>query len=145
MSICWSNGGRGAVSLSETGPKQAQKTQPVNGDGQFSKKYGPDPLPPPNQYISEKPSSRAFRIYPTYPPLWDTQRAQMRQQRHQPLKMLRVGRIGTVPERYTYMYTDTDTNISGLPERGAGVVLKAQGVGASNPSSKAAFQIPTKI
>ena len=25
------------------------------------------PDPPPNQYISEKPFSRAFRMYPTYP------------------------------------------------------------------------------
>ena len=54
-------------SLSETRPEQAKETQPVNGNGQFSKKYGSGP-PPPNQYISEKPFSRAFRIYPTYPP-----------------------------------------------------------------------------
>ena len=32
-------------SLSETGSEQAKKTQPVNGNGQFSKKYGPDPPP----------------------------------------------------------------------------------------------------
>ena len=58
-------------SLSETGLEQAKKTQPVNGDGQFSKKYGSGP--PPNPYISKKPFSRAFRIYPTYPYLQDTQ------------------------------------------------------------------------
>ena len=58
------------------------------------------PEPPPNQYISEKPFSRVFRMYPTYPPLWDTQRAQMRQQRHQPLKTLRVGTKLRIPERY---------------------------------------------
>ena len=85
-------------SLSETRPEQAKKTQPVNGNAQFSKKYGSGA--PPNQYISEKPFSRAFRIYPTYPPLWDTQRAQMRQQWHRPLKTLRVGTIPSVPERY---------------------------------------------
>ena len=38
-------------SLSETGPGQGKKTQPVNGNGQFSKKYAP----PPHPYISEKP------------------------------------------------------------------------------------------
>ena len=85
-------------SLSETRPGQPKKTQPVNGNGQFSKKYGSGP--PPNQYISEKPFSRAFRICPTYPPLQDTQRAQMRPQRHQPLKPLRVGTKPDVPERY---------------------------------------------
>ena len=72
--ICPYVGVRGVgvrCSLSETRPQQAKKTQPVNGNGQFSKKYGSGP--PPNPYISEKPFSRAFRIYPTYPPLWDTQ------------------------------------------------------------------------
>ena len=39
-----------------------KKTQPVNGNGQFSK---PPPLYP---YIVVKPFSRAFRICPTYPP-----------------------------------------------------------------------------
>ena len=58
-------------SLSETGLEQAKKTQPVNGNGQFLKKYGSGP--PPNPYISEKPFSRAFQIYPTYPYLRDTQ------------------------------------------------------------------------
>ena len=58
-------------SLSETGLEQAKKTQPVNGNGHFLKKYGSGP--PPNPYISEKPFSRAFRIYPTYPYLRDTQ------------------------------------------------------------------------
>ena len=58
-------------SLSETGLEQAKKTQPVNGNGHFLKKYGSGP--PPNPYISEKPFSRAFRIYPTYPCLQDTQ------------------------------------------------------------------------
>ena len=66
-------------SLSETGLEQAKKTQPVNSNGQFLKIYGSRP-PPPNPHISEKPFSRVFRIYPTYPPLWDTQRAQTRQQ-----------------------------------------------------------------
>ena len=33
-------------SLSETGLEQAKKTQPVNGNGQFLKKYGPGPPPP---------------------------------------------------------------------------------------------------
>ena len=32
-------------SLSETGSEQAKKTQPVNGNGQFSKKYGSGPPP----------------------------------------------------------------------------------------------------
>ena len=54
--------------FSETKLEQAKKTQPVNGNSQFSKKYGSAPPPPPNPYISEKPFSRAFRIYPTYPP-----------------------------------------------------------------------------
>ena len=85
-------------SLSETRPQQAKKTQPVNGNGQFSRKYGSGP--PPDQYISEKPSSRAFRIYPTYPPLQGTQEAQMRQQWHQHPKTLRVGIKPDVPERY---------------------------------------------
>ena len=58
-------------SLSETGLEQAKNPQPVNGNGQFSKKYGSGL--PPNPYISEKPSSRAFRIYPTYPSLRVTQ------------------------------------------------------------------------
>ena len=53
-------------SLSETGLEQAKKTQPVNGNGQFSKKYGSGP--PLNPYISEKPFSRAFQIYPHTPP-----------------------------------------------------------------------------
>ena len=34
-------------SLSETGSEQAKKTQPVNGNGQFSKKYGSGPPPQP--------------------------------------------------------------------------------------------------
>ena len=80
-------------SLSETGLEQAKKTQPVNGNGQFSKKYGSGP--PPNPYISEKPYSRAFRIYPTYPYLRNTQLAQIRQQWHQ-----KIGRKSVVPERY---------------------------------------------
>ena len=58
-------------SLSETGLEQAKNPQPVNGNGQFSKKYGSGL--PPNPYTSEKPSSRAFRIYPTYPSLRVTQ------------------------------------------------------------------------
>ena len=91
-------GVRVRCSLSETGLEQAKKTQPVNGNGQFLKNYGSGP--PPNPYISEKPFSRAFRIYPTYPPQLDTQRAQMRPQRHQPLKTLRVGMKPSVPERY---------------------------------------------
>ena len=33
-------------SLSETGLEQAKKTQPVNGNGQFLKKYGSGPPPP---------------------------------------------------------------------------------------------------
>ena len=53
-----------------------------------------------NPGCSKQPFSRAFRIYPTYPPLWDSQRAQMRQERHQPLKTLRVGMKSGVPERY---------------------------------------------
>ena len=53
-----------------------------------------------NPGCSKQPFSRAFRIYPTYPPLWDSQRAQMRQERHQPLKTLRVGMKSSVPERY---------------------------------------------
>ena len=100
--ICPYVGVRGVgvrCSLSETRPQQAKKTQPVNGNGQFSRKYGSGP-PPPNQYISEKPSSRAFRIYPTYPPLQGTQEAQMRQQWHRHPKTLRVGRKPDVPERY---------------------------------------------
>ena len=67
--ICPYVGVRGVgvrCSLSETRPQQAKNNQPVNGNGQFSRKYGSGP--PPNQYISEKPSSRAFRIYSTYPP-----------------------------------------------------------------------------
>ena len=86
-------------SLSETGSEQAKKPQPVNGNGQFSKKYGSGP-PPPNPYISEKPYSRPFQIYPTYPYLRDTQWTQMRQQWHRPPKTHKVGRFGTVPERY---------------------------------------------
>ena len=85
-------------SLSETGSEQAKKTQPVNGTGQFSKKYGSGP--PPNPYISEKPYSRAFQIYPTYPYLRDTQWTQMRQQWHRPPKTQKVGRNPGVPERY---------------------------------------------
>ena len=38
------------------------------------------------------------------PPLWDTQRAQMRQQRKQPLKTLRVGMKCNDPERYAAMF-----------------------------------------
>ena len=53
-------------SLSETRLEQAKKTQPAKGNGQFLKKHGSGP--PPNPYISEKPFSRAFRIYPTPPP-----------------------------------------------------------------------------
>ena len=34
-------------SLSETGLEQAKKTQPVNGNGHFLKKYGSAPPPPP--------------------------------------------------------------------------------------------------
>ena len=65
-------------SLSETGLEQAKKTQPVSGNGQFSKKYGSGP--PPNQYMSEKPFSRAFQIYPTYPPPFGTLSGHTRQQ-----------------------------------------------------------------
>ena len=73
-------GVRVRCSLPETGLEQAKKTQPVNGNGQFSgKKMVPDP-PPPNPCISEKHFSRAFRIYPTYPYLRNTQWAQIRQQ-----------------------------------------------------------------
>ena len=89
-------------SLSGPGPEQAKKTQPVNGSGQFSKKYasGPPPL-----YIHlRKAHSRAFRIYPTYPPLRDTQRAQIRQQWQRPPKTLSVGTIPTVPERHVCMH-----------------------------------------
>ena len=86
-------------SLSETGSEQAKKTQLVNSNGQFSKKYGSGP--PPNPYISEKPYSRAFRIYPTYPYLPNTQLAEMRQQGQQPAKTHKVGRNRVVPERYT--------------------------------------------
>ena len=93
-------------SLSETRLEQAKKTQPVNGNGQFSKKYGSGP-PPPNPYISEKPFSRALRIYPTYPYLWETQWTQMRQQWIRPLKTLRVGRISTVPERHSKYIKDS--------------------------------------
>ena len=85
-------------SLSQTGSEQAKKTQPVNGNGQFSKKYGSGP--PPNPYISEKPYSRAFQIYPTYPYLRNTQLAKMRQQGRQPAKTQKVGRNRVVPERY---------------------------------------------
>ena len=67
------------------------------------------PDPPPNPYISEKPFSRAFRIYPTYPYLRDTQRAQMRQQRHRPPKTLRVGMKSGVPERYENSTTQNVT------------------------------------
>ena len=81
-------------SLSETRPEQAKKTQPVNGNGQFSKKYGSGPA------LTNTSPKSPFWIYPTYPPLWDTQRTQMRQQRHQPLKTLRVGTKRGVPERY---------------------------------------------
>ena len=85
-------------SLSETGSEQAKKTQPVNGNGQFSKKWFR--TPPPNPYISEKPYSRAFQIYPTFPYLRDTQWTQMRQQWHRPSKTQKVGRFPNVPERY---------------------------------------------
>ena len=54
-------------SLSETGLEQAKKTQPVNGNGQFSKKYGSGPPPPPNPYISEKPFSRLSEYTPHTP------------------------------------------------------------------------------
>ena len=83
---------------SETGSEQAKKTQPVNGYGQFSEKY--DSGPPPNPYISEKPYSRAFQIYPTYPYLPNTQLAEMRQQGQQAAKTQKVGRNPGVPERY---------------------------------------------
>ena len=44
-------------------------------------------------------------MYPTYPYLSDTQWTQMRQQWIRALKMLRVGMISTVPERYrAYRY-----------------------------------------
>ena len=52
-------------SLSETGLEQAKKTNPSTVTANFRKKYGSGP--PPNPYISGKPFSRAFRIYPTYP------------------------------------------------------------------------------
>ena len=39
-------GVRVRCSLPETGLEQAKKTQPVNGNGQFSKKYGRTPPPP---------------------------------------------------------------------------------------------------
>ena len=61
------------------------------------------PDPPPNQYISEKPSSRAFRIYPTYPPPQGPQEAQTRQQWHRHPKTLRVGIKPDVPERYSIL------------------------------------------
>ena len=41
-----------------------------------------------------------FQGLSTYPPLRDTQRAQMRRQWHRPLKTLHVGTKSDVPERY---------------------------------------------
>ena len=43
---------------------------------------------------------KGFPNIPHIPYLWDTQWTQMRQQWIQALKTLRVGMIGTVPERY---------------------------------------------
>ena len=49
---------------------------------------------------SKWPFSRAFRMYPTYPYLSDSQWTQMRQQWIRALKTLRVGMISTVPGIY---------------------------------------------
>ena len=95
-------GVRVRCSLPQTRLEQAKKTQPVNGNGQFSKKYGSRPRP--NPHIFEKPFSRAFRIYPTYPYLRNTQWAQMREQWHRPLKTHRVGAFPNNAERYVYLY-----------------------------------------
>ena len=51
---------------------------------------------------SKQPCSRAFRIYPTYPPpLRDTQWTHMEQQWQQPPKTLRVGTFANDAERHT--------------------------------------------
>ena len=86
-------------SLSKTGSQQAKKKPNLSTvTANFRKNMVPDP--PPNPNISEKPYSRAFQIYPTYPYLWDTQWTQMRQQWHRPSKNHKVGRFPNVPERY---------------------------------------------
>ena len=53
-------------SPSETGPEQAKKPNLSMVMANFRKNMVR--TPPPNPSISEKPFSRAFRIYPTYPP-----------------------------------------------------------------------------
>ena len=69
-------GVRVRCSLPETGLEQAKKPNRSTAMANFRKNKVPDP--PPNPYISEKPFSRAFRIYPTYPPLRNTQLAEIR-------------------------------------------------------------------
>ena len=71
-----------SVCLSETCPEQAKKTQSVNGNSQFSKKYGSGPHP---QLIQPpKALFKGFPNTPTYPPL---QWAQMRQHGSDPRKL----------------------------------------------------------
>ena len=57
-------------SLSETGLEQAKKTQPVNGNGQFSKKYGSGP---PLTHTSPKSPFQGLSEYtPHTPPPFGT-------------------------------------------------------------------------
>ena len=58
-------------SLSETGSEQAKKTQPVNGNGQFSKKYGSGPPPPPT-HTSPKSPIQGLSKYTPHTPTYGT-------------------------------------------------------------------------
>ena len=53
-------------SLSKTGSEQAKKTQHVNGNGQFSKKYGSGP-PPPQPIHLRKALFKGFPNIPHIP------------------------------------------------------------------------------
>ena len=56
-------------SLSETGLEQAKKTQPVNGNGQFLKKYGSGPPPNPT---SPKSPFQGLSEYTPHTPTYGT-------------------------------------------------------------------------
>ena len=86
-------------SLSETGSKQAKKAQPVNGNGQFSKKYGSGPPPPPTHTSLKSPIQGLSEYTPH-----NTQLAQIRQQWHRPPKTQKIGRKSVVPERERERY-----------------------------------------
>ena len=56
--------------LSETRLEQAKKTQPVNGNGQFSKKYGS--RPPPLTHTSPKSPFQGLSEYTPHTPTFGT-------------------------------------------------------------------------